>query len=236
MRRLSCLLLTIALSLPLFSQERDSLLRRINQIKLDTQTYLYGLSTVPGNPDPAASMEQARKELVRQVEEYIKTGGFDCLRERNEYPADLEESVCCLLRPDCYRTIVYIDKARLAEMEKSLAEALNNDSRKEDLSNLVSGILAARKIDEVLNLIAASPLVDEIRTGQKIDNQTQQYANDGLLIYFNPKSKAIMEVMTPADESFARKNAVTGAPASPMRYKNAPLWVYVEGLKSCLAL
>lgn len=222
----------MVLSWPAMSQDRDSLLRRINQIKKDTDRYLYGLATLPGDPNPESSREQAAKELKVQVDQYLDSDQFVFLKEKKEYPAEIVESVSCLLRPDTYRSIVFVEKARLLEAENKLAEQLGSDTRKEELATFVNGILAANKVDEILNLIATSPLAAEIKAGQKIDNNTQQYVNDGILVYFDPKSKKVLEIMTPMDESYARKNARTGAPAYPMRYKNAPLWVYIEGLKT----
>lgn len=232
MKRLFSVLLAIALSLPLMAQDRDSLLRHINQIKKDTDRYLYGLSTVPGDPNPESSRQEAQKELKIQVDAFLDTDQFVFLREKKEIPEHVVESITVLVRPNTYRSLVYVEKARLQEVEKSLADALGNDTRREALKELVDGILLARTLNDVLNLIAASPLSSEIRAGQKIDNETQQLANDGLLVYFDAKSKKVLEVMTPMDASYMRKNAKTGAPANPMRYKNAPLWVYVEGLKT----
>lgn len=229
MRRLSCLLLLMMLlSWPMFSQDRDSLLRRINQIKLDTHRYLYGLCTLPGEANPQLSLDEAEKELQLQVEAFLGT--------RKEIPSELTASVSCLLRPNTYRSIVYIEKVRLQEWEELQSRRLGSNARKEAVDILVSGILNAGTVNDVLDLIASSSLLDEIRTGQRIDNQSQQYANDGLLVFFDPRSKKVLEVMTPLDENYARKNAKTGAPANPMKYKNAPLWVYVEGLKNSLPL
>lgn len=231
MKKLSLLILLLA-SVTLSAQDRDSLLRHINQIKRDTDRYLYGLATVPGNADPEASREAAAKELSIQVEAYLNTDDFVFLKEKKTCPPELVEQISCLLRPETYRTILYVEKSRLVEAEAALAAQLGSDTRKEDLSALVKGILEAQTLHEVLDLIAASPLAPEIRTGQKIDNETQQYVNDGILVYFHPKNKKILEVMTPMDEKYTRKNAKTGAPAQPMRYKDAPLWIYVEGLKN----
>lgn len=220
------------LSCPLFSQDKDSLLRHINEIKKDTDRYLYGLSTVPGDPNPEASRDQAAAELKVQVEQYLDTDQFVYLREKKEYPAHIVESITVLLRPNTYRSIFYVEKAKLHQVENSLAEELNNDVRRQQMAEFVQGVLAAQKVNEVLDLIASSPLASEIKAGQRIDNETQQFANDGLLVYFDPKTKKVLEVMTPMDASYARKNAKTGAPANPMRYKNSPLWVYIEGLKT----
>ena len=229
MKKFTSLLVLILLSGALLAQERDSLLRQINQIKKDTDRYLYGLATVPGEDNPAVSREQAAKELAVQVEAFLNTDQFVYLKQM---PDSLQLSVACLLRPSCYRTIVYVEKERLLAVEQSLVSQLENDTRKESLQQFLDGVLQAKTVNEILDLIAASPLSGEIRAGQKIDNETQVYANEGLLVYFEPKSKKVLEVMTPMDDNYARKNAKTGAPAQPMRYKSAPLWIYIEGLKN----
>ena len=61
MKRVFLLLITLALSLPLMSQDKDELLRRINQIKKDTDRYLYGLSTLPEEPNPDQSRPKPKK-------------------------------------------------------------------------------------------------------------------------------------------------------------------------------
>ena len=228
-------LFTLALllvSLPMLSQDKDALLRQINQIKKDTDRYLYGLSTVPAEPNPEVSREQARKELMIQVEAFLDSDDFVYLKEKKTIPDELVESIVCMMRPDTYRSIVYVEKTRLLDLEQSLAQELGSDTRKEDLKALVDGILSAVTINQVLDLISASPLSAEIRAAQKIDADTQQFANDGILVFFDARNKKILEVMTPMDDNYRRKNAKTGEPAQPMRYKNAPLWVYVEGLKN----
>ena len=231
MKKLFSLLLLLV-SLPLLSQDKDALLKQINQIKKDTDRYLYGLSTLPEEPNPEASREEAKKELMIQVEAFLDGEEFVYLKEKKTVPEDLIEHISCLMRPDTYRSIVYVEKARLLELEQSLAQELGSDTRKEALQGLVNAILSAGTVNEVLDVIAASPLSAEIRASQKIDNDTQQYANDGILVYFEPRSKKVLEVMTPMDENYMRRNAKTGEPANPIRYKNAPLWVYVEGLKT----
>ena len=231
MKKLFSLLLLLV-SLPLLSQDKDALLKQINQIKKDTDRYLYGLSTLPGEPNPEASREEAKKELMIQVEAFLDGEEFVYLKEKKTVPEDLIEHISCLMRPDTYRSIVYVEKARLLELEQSLAQELGSDTRKEALQGLVNAILSAGTVNEVLDVIAASPLSAEIRASQKIDNDTQQFANDGILVYFDPRSKKVQEVMTPMDENYMRRNAKTGEPANPIRYKNAPLWVYVEGLKT----
>lgn len=231
MKKLFSLLLLLV-SLPLLSQDKDALLKQINQIKKDTDRYLYGLSTLPGEPNPETSREEAKKELMIQVEAFLDGEEFVYLKEKKTVPDDLIEHISCLMRPDTYRSIVYVEKARLLELEQSMAQELGSDTRKEALQGLVDAILAAGTVNEVLDAIAASPLSAEIRASQKIDNDTQQFANDGILVYFEPRSKKVQEVMTPMDENYMRRNAKTGEPANPIRYKNAPLWVYVEGLKT----
>ena len=231
MKKLFTLLLLLV-SLPLLSQDKDALLKQINQIKKDTDRYLYGLTTLPGEPNPEVSREQAQKELMIQVEAFLDGEEFVYLKEKKTVPDELIQHISCLMRPDTYRSIVYVEKARLLELEQSLSQQLGSDTRKEALQALVNAILEARTVNEVLDAIAASPLSAEIRASQKIDNDTQQYANDGILVYFEPRSKKVLEVMTPMDENYMRRNAKTGEPANPIRYKNAPLWVYVEGLKT----
>lgn len=231
MKKLFSLLLLLV-SLPLLSQDKDALLKQINQIKKDTDRYLYGLSTLPGEPNPETSREEAKKELMIQVEAFLDGEEFVYLKEKKTVPDDLIEHISCLMRPDTYRSIVYVEKARLLELEQSMAQELGSDTRKEALQGLVDAILAAGTVNEVLDAIAASPLSAEIRASQKIDNDTQQFANDGILVFFDARNKKILEVMTPMDDNYRRKNAKTGEPAQPMRYKNAPLWVYVEGLKN----
>lgn len=235
MRRLITLM-ALLLSAALCAQERDSLLRAINQIKRDTGTYLYGQSTLPDEPNPEVSLREARKELKVQTDAFLESDEFPFLKEKKEIPEELIQSVTVLLRPDCYRTLAYIDKSRLKELEQALAEKLGSDTRKEALDQFIGSILAAGTIGEVLDLIAASPLAPEIRTGQKIDDESQPYANEGLLLFFEPRSRKIVQVMTPLDAAFNRKDVRTGQTDTPLKYRNAPLWVYIDGLKSSSAL
>lgn len=236
-RRITTLItLLLSLSTSLLAQERDSLLRAINQIKRETATYLYGQSTLPDEPNPAVSLAEARKELKVQTDAFLDSEEFPFLREKKEVPDELIKSVTVLLRPDCYRALAYIDKQDLKDLEETLAQKLGSDTRKEAVDEFVKSVLAAQTINEVLDLIASSSLAHEIFAGQKIDDNSQPYANEGILVFFEPRSKKIVEVMTPLDASFSRKNVKTGEPSTPLRYKNAPLWVYIDGLKSSSSL
>lgn len=228
--------MALLLSASLYSQERDSLLRAINQIKRDPGTYLYGQSTLPSQPDPEVSLQEARKELKAQTDAFLESDEFPFLREKKEIPGELIQTISVLLRPDCYRALAYIEKQKLQELETALAQKLGSDSRKEALDQFIGSILAATTIGEVLDLIAASPLAPEIRTGQKIDDESQPYANEGLLLFFEPRSRKIVQIMTPLDAAFTRKDVKTGQTDTPLKYRNAPLWVYIDGLKSSSSL
>ena len=235
MKRISCIvLMVVTLALPALCQDRDSLLRRINQIKLDTDRYLYGLSTVPGEPAVEPSRSRAVEELKGLVDNYIDSqDGIVFLKGQKDFPEQLVEYVSCLVRPDTYRTIAYVEKSRLMELEKSMADRFGSDSRIEAMKSLVSGILGAGSIGEVLDLISSSSLAEGIQASQAIDESTQEMVNESILVYFDPRTKRVLEVMSPVEgDSFSRKNMITGAPADPLKYRNAPLWIHIEGLKT----
>ena len=237
MNNRSCpLLLLFFLSCLSLAQDRNTLLEQINNIKKNTDCYLYGLSTVPGEPDSNVSHLEAYKELLIQVENYLEDKGFIYLKQKKEIPDDVLSSITCLLRPDCYRTIVYLEKEKLRELEQAISDQMNDHTRAEALKNLLDAILLAQNINEVLDIIASSPLGAEIKAGQSIGDDTQQYANDGLLVYFEPKSKRILEIMTPMDDNNSRLDLKSGTPAQPLKYKYSPLWIYIEGLKNHIAL
>lgn len=233
MRRRITILLLLFAACSLLAQDRDSLLRRINAIKLDAGHYLYGLCTLQGDQARQTSRTEALEQLRLAVDAYLQAEQLTFLRsERAPWLDAAARFLSCDLMSDCTRTIAFIAKDRVREMDRALAAEYGNRSRQEAVDSLIRGLRTAGTLAAVFALVEGSTLRGSVTMGQTIDDRTQALADDGFLVYFDPVSDAVLEVMTPLDASFSRKNLATGAVSDPLHYRTAPIWIHIDGLQS----
>lgn len=230
------LILCLFLSAPmLLSQESAITQQRINEIKMSPGKYLYGLCTMPGEPAPEKSRQEALLELRDKIDGYImekgQSGDFIFLTSSKTIPEDRINVVSYLRRQDCWRTMAFIEKAEIEQIESDLAREYNNVQRRAAVDSLVLSILAASTINDVSVAVAKSSLSENVIIGSTFDDGNQSYVNEAFLIYFEPKTGKVLEVMAPVGPDMKRKNARTGEKADPLRYRTIPLWVYIDGLK-----
>ena len=211
-----------------FSQERDSLLSRINMIKMDTEKYLYGLCTLSDNSDPDASRQVARKDLFDQLNIFLTPPAFRYLSPDN-IPEETVSYIICPLYPDCFRTIAYIPIPQLAEMESNFEKQMQDNGRTEAVNHFLTVLPEARTIGDIERLLADDVLDRVISAGKQVDEKAQNLLERSYLVYYNPKTGAVLEIMTPPTPGEGRKNLRTHAPADPLYYKTTPIWICLNG-------
>ena len=208
------------------AQDRDSLLARMNGIKMDSGQYLYGLCTISDEPNPDVSREAARGELLEQIAAYLPSANIRFLRPAT-IPEDAISYLVCQLRPSCFRTLAYVQKSRLMELEADLVRKTDDQNRKEGINHFLSSLSKAATLDEIEHLLSDCDLAG-IRFGWLIDDETQRFLDQSYLVYYERNTGRILEIMTPPAPGEGRKNLCTSSPADPLIYKTTPFWIYLE--------
>ena len=229
-QKLLYLTLFLAIGAVLTAQERDSLLSRINAVKIATDRYLYGLSTLQDCSDPNMSLLEARSDLADKVNEYLTTAGFKYLHHLKDLPADKVMSISCEVYPSCFRSIAYIEKRTLTEAELSISEDLGRKEVRESITGLLAALPEAKTIEEIRKQLSSKSLEKAIEYGETFGNEILELIPDCYLVYYNSSSGKVIEIMTPSDESGQRSNLSTGSPADPMSYTTTPIWIHIKRL------
>ncbi|MBO6249195.1 MAG: hypothetical protein J6N54_10325 [Bacteroidales bacterium] len=229
-RKLLYLTLFLAIGSVLTAQERDSLLSRINAVKMAPERYLYGLCTLQGCSDPSMSLQEAHSDLADKVNEYLTTAGFKYLRHLKDLPAEKVKSISCEVYPSCFRSIAYIEKRSLTEAELSISEDLGRKEVQESIAGLLAALSEAKTIEEVGKKLSSKSLEKAIEYGDTVGNEILELIPECYLVYYDGASGKVIEIMTPSDESGERLNLSTGSPADPMSYTTTPIWIHIKRL------
>ena len=209
------------------AQTRDALLERINQIKLDTEHYLYGLCTLTDQSDQAVSEKEALASLSTQVSAYCLERHFSYIHALEDIPGEAIAYISCALYENCVRSIAYLPKETLDQAESTRAAVLENAERISRIKHFVESLKEAQRMEDIHELLQEKgPAIFAI-SGTGFDNRSQEYATNSFLVYYN--DSAIVEIMTPVNEKMVRYNLITGVPANPLKYRTMPLWIYIEG-------
>ena len=209
------------------AQTRDVLLERINQIKLDTEHYLYGICTLTDQSDQSISEKEALASLSTQVSAYCQERHYSYIHSLEDIPEEAIAYISCALYENCVRSIAYLPKETLEQAESTRAAVLENDERISKVRLFIESLKEARRIEDIHELLQENgPAVFAI-SGTGFDNRSQEYAMNSFLVYYDNSS--IVEIMTPVNEKMVRYNLITGTIANPLKYKTMPLWIYIEG-------
>lgn len=209
------------------AQDRDSLLIRINSIKMDTEHYLYGICTITDETSPEASIQEARNALKESVNDYLAANDFRYIKEANAKDISY---ISCPLYPACFRTIAYVPISRLKEDEQLLTKQKEDVTRKEALRSLLSQISGAKTIGEIETLITHCSLGKTIPAGHLLNDTSQEYVEHSYFVYYHPKTGVVLEIMLPPNAQGVRRNLSTRALSDPLRYKTTPFWFFLEDL------
>lgn len=209
------------------AQTRDVLLERINQIKLDTEHYLYGICTLTDQFDQPVSEMEALASLSTQVSAYCLERHYSYIHALEDIPEESIAYITCALYENCVRSIAYLPKETLDQAESSRAAVLENNERISKVRVFIESMKEARRIEDIHELLQENGAAVFAISGTGFDNRSQEYAMNSFLVYYDNSS--IVEIMTPVNEKMVRHNLITGAIANPLKYRTMPLWIYIEG-------
>ena len=225
MKRMVLTGMAFVLACVAFAQPQDTLFARINAIKLNPD-YLYGCCTMP---DPEESVVEAMHDLSDRVERYLHANGFVYIRDISACPESVIQRITVRKEPDHFRTLAYVSKQLLAEMEQIEATAFEG-SGKNALNELIRRLPDARTLSDLEELLSSANAEAYILSGPVTMETPQEYVDGGFLVFYDQSSGGILEIMSPRDSGGIRTNVRSGAVASPMAYRKVPAyWIYVEG-------
>lgn len=205
-------------------QSQDSLLARMAAIKLDPD-YLYGSCTMP---DLEESVVEATLDLNDRLAHYLKENGFVYIRGASACPPEVIQLITMRKDPNHYRTIAYISKSHLRELEQIEAAAFDHVSRNAILE-FFRQLPEIETLSDIQELLPTSRTKAHIMSGPVTIETPQEYVDGGFLVYYEHSSDRIIEIMSPRDSLGVRTNIRSGSLTDPMKYRMVPAyWIFVD--------
>ncbi len=211
------------------AQSRDALLERINQIKLDTERYLYGICTLTQESTQSVSEKEALEELSGYLADYCTEQQFSFIHRIEDIPDSLISFISCQVYENSIRSVAYLSKHALKEIEDSRAALFENEKRAERIRHFVEELKECRQIEQVQHLLQLTSAEVSARYGTFLDDSSQEYVARSFLVYYNPDTGVVWDIMTPGHSGVNRRSLYDDGPADPLQYKTAPLWIYIIG-------
>lgn len=226
MKRNCLFILLFLMIVPASALAQDDPLARMNAVKRDTATFLYGIGNMTTE---AEARKEALLALSDQLKSFLSKRPLSFVKDMESVPEGAIQFITYSRRANQFRVMAYLDKASLAESDRQQVAAF--EEKGEDvLKELLGKLPFVEDRDGIAPLIEESGAGEYVRYGSVAPDTKQAYVDGGYLAYVDRKSGKILEMMTPRDEAGKRHNARTGAPTSSMKYKGLPiLWIYIEG-------
>ena len=226
MKRNCLFILLFLMIVPASALAQDDPLARMNAVKRDTATFLYGIGNMTTE---AEARKEALLALSDQLRSFLSKRPLSFVKDMESVPEGAIQFITYSRRANQFRVMAYLDKASLTESDRQQVAAF--EEKGEDvLKELLGKLPFVEDRDDIAPLIEESGAGEYVRYGSVAPDTKQAYVDGGYLAYVDRKSGKILEMMTPRDEAGKRHNARTGAPTSSMKYKGLPiLWIYIEG-------
>lgn len=226
MKRNCLFILLFLMIVPASALAQDYPLARMNAVKRDTATFLYGIGNMTTE---AEARKEALLALSDQLKSFLSKRPLSFVKDMESVPEGAIQFITYSRRANQFRVMAYLDKASLAESDRQQVAAF--EEKGEDvLKELLGKLPFVEDRDGIAPLIEESGAGEYVRYGSVAPDTKQAYVDGGYLAYVDRKSGKILEMMTPRDEAGKRHNARTGTSTSSMKYKGLPiLWIYIEG-------
>ena len=205
------LLFLLICSLPASAQGRDTVLARMNAVKLYPGC-IYGYCALSNAED---SRTEALADLADRVEAFLKEKGFQHLQDLSHCPEGMVQTLVYTKGTDYYRTLVYVDKAALEQLERDLSRKDEAQGHRRAVSTLKERLARVTMYSELEALLADKELASSVLRGPLTFDTPQDYVDRGYLVYYDHKTSRILRVMTPRDDNGVRYDVKTGAPGHP---------------------
>ena len=201
------------------AQNQDSVLAQMNAVKLDPDS-IYGYGVMG---DEVAACDEAFQELSMQVDAYISEQQFSFLRALDQCPSGTVHYLTCSKGTNYFRAIAYVSREALKAFEERCAEEYQIQGIGQAVEQLKDQIARAMTMDELEEALFNSSAAALITHGNVSHATEDKFIRDGFIVYYDAKTRRIVEVRTPCDENGIRKDARSGYPCE----KTAPATPYL---------
>lgn len=225
MRYRFIILFLLICSLPAGAQGRDTVLARMNAVKLYPGC-IYGYCALSSAED---SRTEALADLTGRVEAFLKEQGFQHLHDLSLCPEGMVQTLVYTKGTDYFRTLVYVDKAALEQLEHDLSRKSEAQGHHRVVSTLKERLGRVTTYGELDALLADSEVASSVLRGPLTFDTPQEYVDRGYLVYYDHKTSRILRVMTPRNDDGVRFDVKTGAPGHPrMAPQGAIEWICLQ--------
>lgn len=226
MKRRSVFFFLLLLGAAATAQAQTDPLARMNAVKRDTATFLYGIGNMATE---AEARNEAILALSDQLKLFLSGRPLSFVKDLESVPEGAIQYITYSKRPGQFRVMAYLDKTGLTEQDRQQV-AVFEETGKDILADFIDKLARLDNPDGIAPLIDACKAGAYVHYGSVAPDTKQAYVDEGFLAYIDRKSGRILEMMTPRDGAGRRHNARTGALTSSMKYKRLPiLWIYIEG-------
>ena len=226
MRYRFVILFLLICSLPAGAQSRDTILTRMNAVKLYPDC-IYGYCALSSAEDSRA---EALADLACRVEAFLKEKGFQHLRDLSQCPDGMVQTLVYTKGPDYFRTLVYVDKVALSQLESDLSRKNEAQGQYRAVSSLKERLAGVTTYGELEALLADKEVATSVLRGPLTFDTPQDYVDRGYLVYYDHKTSRILRVMTPRNDDGIRFDVKTGAPGHPRTASQGEIeWICFKG-------
>lgn len=212
--RFYTLIFMLLLSMSVHAQNNSLVLERMNRIKLDSDQYVYGLCTIPNNPDSTTAKKGALDDLKGQAP---------------ELPDNAVKYLCVEILPNCFRALAYVEKKELESHKQEEIVLQNNPIRDAEISRVINTLPYIRSIRELKGILEDDSIKGYVRYGESIGELSTDVLSRSFLVFYKKRSQnpfgKIVEIMSPEDSTGIRKSVLTGSSANPLDFTTSPFWV-----------
>ena len=195
----------------LSAQERDSILARMNAVKLDPG-YIYGYCALP---DADSSRAEALADLAPRVAAFLKEKECQHLHAIGDCPEGTVRFLVYAKGSNYFRTLAYVDKAMLESMEREISNEFEAQGFRMAIDKLKEGLAAIRNYKELGPMIASSPAASFVLRSLLTFDTPQDYVDRSYLLYYDRKTGQVNSLMTPRNAEGIRFDVRTGLPGNP---------------------
>lgn len=223
-----CIILLLFTEVLATAQSPEEIRRSINRIKTDVEHYLYG-SGMEENHN--RSEDAAFAELSTEVMAYCQLRKFSYIHSIGNIQKDSVHFITYAKTPSYYTSIAYLPKSVLDNAEAEKISIIESEERVTRIKAFLDELKTLDSIGNVRDLLQQGQGANiSTRYGESFDPESIKYIAGSFLIFYEKRSGAILEIMTPETDNRKRINLITSTITDTRKYKTAPIiWVYIEG-------
>ena len=225
MKRVLYLSLMLLVCCALRAQDRDSVLARMNEIKLNPE-YIYGYGVMS---EVDASRSEALLDLTPRVADFAGERQFRFIHGIEQCPDDAIHYITFTKNGSYYRTIAYVGKQELLAFERECTEEYDEQGLGDAIVALKDQMVRAMTMDELEEILFHSAAAPLLKYGELEFSTDNTLIAGGYMVYYDPKTRRIVEIRTPIGTDGTRRDARSGYHCDrSIPQGSTPYWIFIE--------